>query len=87
MATKLSVPETVGMKELLEDSSLCKSIARIKDGIKNIICQVQLDIANEDNRDTVGPTIVALKNFQDILLLFAAKGGVLIANEKENKTP
>jgi len=89
MAAKLSVPESVGMKELLEDTSLCKGIARNKEGLKSIICQIQLDIANEDNRDIVGPTIIALKNLQDIILLFSAKGDLLISQEKEkeNKTP
>lgn len=88
MATKLSVPQSVGMQELLEDPSLCKGIARNKEGIKSIICQIQLDISNEDNRDIVGPTIIALKNLQDMILLFAAKGDVLLHKEKEkdNKT-
>ena len=85
MSLKLSVPTTVGMSELLNDPVICKNFFRSAESLKQVICQVQLDIANEENRDTVGPTIVALKNFLDILLLFAAKGALLI-KEENNKT-
>lgn len=71
------------METLLEDPSICKMIARNHADLKSILTQTQLDIVNEGNRDTVGPTILGLKHIQDVLLLFKAKGDVLISAENK----
>lgn len=81
--TPLSVPASIHMEDLLKDTSLCKIVARNHADLLRILTQTQLDIVNEQNRDTVGPTLLGIKHIQDIFSLFKAKGDVLI--EKENK--
>lgn len=83
-ASKLSVPSSQHMIALLNKSHVCKSIARAAPDIKEVLLQIQLDISNEKNKDTIGPTIVALKNIHDILLLFVAKGELILSKEKES---
>lgn len=79
----LSVPPSIHMQELLNDRTLCKNVSVFGVDIQRIILQIQLDISNAENRDTVGPTILALKHVQDILMLFKTKGDLII--NQENK--
>lgn len=72
------------MTDLLEQSHICKTIARGFTEIERILLQTQLDVVTESNRDVVGPTLLGLKHIQDILLLFKSKGDLLI--KQENKT-
>jgi hypothetical protein len=71
------------MADLLADGTLCKNIATFHADLEQILLQIQLDVVNEQNRDTVGPTLLGLKHVQDILLLFKAKGDVLV--NQQNK--
>lgn len=80
-ATKLSVPPSVQMQELLEQPHICKNVARIFPELKEIFIQTQLDITNEGNRDSVGATILGIKNILDVLLVFKTKGDLLIKQE------
>lgn len=77
----LSVPHSLQMSELLEQSHVCKGVARLFPELQQIIMQVQLDITNESNRDTVGPTVLGIKHIYDILLVFKTKGDLLIKQE------
>ena len=81
---KLSVPPSVHMAALLEQKYICKDIARAFPSIKEVLNQVQYDITTEENRDTVGPTILAMKNILDIMMVFKTKGDVYIQQE-DNK--
>jgi hypothetical protein len=74
----LSVPPSVHMTDLLADGTLCKNIATFHSDLQRILVQTQLDVVTEQNRDTVGPTLLGLKHVQDILLLFKAKGDLLL---------
>jgi hypothetical protein len=78
---KLSVQPTIQMAALLEDKSLCKIIARAYPEFQKVLQQTQLDVVNEVNRDTVGPTLLGMKHIQDILSVFKAKGDVYIQQE------
>lgn len=81
----LSVPASPGMSLLLGDSSLCKAVFRNFPDFQKILLQIQLDITNETNRDDVGPTILALKQIHDILLLFKTKGAVIVSAEQKQQ--
>lgn len=70
------------MADLLEKPHYTMMVARNYDLLRDILLQIQLDVVTEDNRDKVGPTILGLKHVQDILLMFQAKGNVLIAEER-----
>jgi hypothetical protein len=71
------------MADLLADVTLCKNIATFHADLQQILTQIQLDLVTEQNRDIIGPTILGLKHVQDILLLFKAKGDVLV--NQQNK--
>jgi hypothetical protein len=83
MSKPLSVPQTVHMDDLLSDKTCCKNIASHYPDIERILMQIQRDVVTEENRDSVGPTLLALKHVQDTFLLFQAKGAALI--QQENK--
>ena len=75
------------MEGLLNKPHLCRMVARNSPELKEILHQVMLDIANEDNRDKVGPTVLAIKNILDTFALFEAKGRVILAEEeRRNRT-
>ena len=78
----ISVAPSVQMTDLIERKHYSMMVARNYELLRDIILQTQVDIVNEGNRDTVGPTILGIKHISDILLLFKAKGDVLIAKEK-----
>ena len=78
---ELSVPPSVQMGELLEQPHICKGVARLFPELQQILMQTQLDITNENNRDSVGPTVLGIKHVYDILLVFKTKGDLLIKQE------
>lgn len=79
--TTLSVPPSIHMTNLLSDGTLCKNIATFHRDIQQVLSQIQLDVVTEENRDTVGPTLLGLKHVQDIFLVFKSRGDVLLAKE------
>lgn len=80
---KLSVPASIHMAALLDQNNICKDISRAFPSIKEVLHQVQFDIATEDNRDRVGPTILAMKNILDVLAVFKTKGDLIIKQEEK----
>jgi hypothetical protein len=82
MPAKPSIDLTVHLEFLLSDDALCKRIAVTHPDIDKIFTEVQRAACNESNRDNVGPTILALKQISDVLLLFKAKGDVLNSSKK-----
>ena len=74
------------MTALLQDKVLCVSLHRAFPDIQKVLLQIQLDITTPENRDAVGPTLLALKHLHDILTLFEAKGAV-IQQESKPRTP
>lgn len=80
--TNLSVEQSPQMTFLLGESSICKRMAVVAPDIRAIFFQTVLDITNEGNRDTVGPTVLAAKNLLDVLELFASRGEQLLNSEK-----
>lgn len=79
----LSVPPSLHMSELLGDRTLCKNVATIHADLERVLGQIQRDIVTNENRDTVGPTLLALKHVQDILMLFKTKGDMIITQENQ----
>lgn len=74
------------MDALLANQTLCKTIYRALPAITEVLMRIQLDITDETNRDTVGPTILALKHNHDAFTLIATKGAVYAkAEEKQTK--
>lgn len=91
-SNKLSVPPSFAMSDMLEKPQYSMMVARNYDLLRDIMLQIQIDVVNEDNRDTVGPTILGLKHVLDILLLFQARGNLMINAERRednrnNTTP
>ena len=81
----LSVPPSQQMVELLEQPHISKGIARIFPELQKILLQTQLDVTTEQNRDSVGPTILGIKHIHDVLLVFKTKGDLLIKQEPKEK--
>ena len=82
---KLSVEPSVHMMELINDSAIAKNISTIYPTLREILFQIGIDITNEENRDKVGPTILAIGHVLDVLTVFAAQGEKLISQEKPTK--
>ncbi len=81
--SNLSVPQSAHMTELLNNDVVARSIALSFKDIQLVLVQTAIDITNEGNVATIAPNLLGIKNVQDMLLLFKAKGDVII--EKENK--
>lgn len=73
------------MRSLLADDGLTQRIAILYPDLQRIFTQTMLDVTSEKNRDTVGATILGIKNALDVLLLFRAKGEALIETEKQKE--
>lgn len=80
---KVSVPPSLQMADLLEQPHICKGVSRLFPEIQKILMQIQLDVTTEENRDSVGPTILGIKHVHDIFSVFKAKGDLLIKQEKQ----
>jgi hypothetical protein len=80
----LSVPPSAGMMALMEDPTFCKHIARSEESLMLLVNQLQRDIVCQDNAATVGYSVLAMKNVQDLVLVVAAKGHALIAQENKD---
>lgn len=75
------------MDELLSKEHLCRMVARNYPDLKEILVQIMLDITSEENRDSVGPTVLAVKNILDIFALFEAGGRCVLSKEaREDRT-
>lgn len=85
--TELAVKKTVGMDALLADPTLCKTIYRALPDIERVTRQVQLDAVTEANRDTVGPTILALGLILAAFNLIGTKGGAIAKTEEKQTKP
>lgn len=72
-------------EEILKDKAFCRALAVHKRSFKALLYQIQLSITTEDNRDTVGPTILALREIHDIFEDVIIHGEALIV-EEEKKT-
>lgn len=72
------------MKALLDDPRITKPIAAAKEALDKVNFQIMQDITNPDNKDTVGPTLLAIKHISDIYTLFALKGKVVATENKTN---
>lgn len=83
MSQSLSVSASPQMRALLADDGLTQRIAILYPDLQRIFTQTMLDVTSEKNRDTVGATILGIKNALDVLLLFRAKGEALIETEKQ----
>lgn len=68
-----TVQPSIGMSMLLDDAGLVKSIAASAADLDVVLAQIQRDIVLPENRDTVGPTVLALRHIQEILFLFKAR--------------
>lgn len=85
MSQPLSVNASPQMRSLLADDGLTQRIAILYPDLQRIFTQTMLDVTSEKNRDTVGATILGIKNALDVLLLFRAKGEALIETEKQKE--
>ena len=75
------------MENLLERGHLCRMVARNYPELKEILQQIMVDITTEENRDSIGPTILGIKHILDTFSLFEAKGKILAAEEeRKNRT-
>ncbi len=75
------------MDALLGREHICRLICNDYPELQAILQQIMLDITTEENRDTVGPTILAVKHVLDTFALFKARGEDLLAKEaREDRT-
>lgn len=74
---------TIGMGVLLEDESFVKRIGAVEPEWQRFLAQVQLDSTTEENVQMIGPTCLALRKVQELLILFKAKASLIAAKEKK----
>ena len=82
----LSVPATGAMSLLLQEKTILRDCAKSIESIQKVFFQIAQDITTEENRDRIGPTILAIKHCSDILNLFALEGALIIEKEDRLKT-
>lgn len=81
------IPITLGLKDLLDDTALCKRLDSVGPDIDRVIAQVQLDHVTPANRDDCGPTLLALQLVRDAFYLFTTKGRATMKQEQAAKSP
>lgn len=81
------LPITTGLLQLIEDPALCKRLDSITPDIDRVLAQVQLDHVTPENRDTCGPTLLALQLVRDAFFLFSTKGRAIMKAEQAAKPP
>lgn len=66
---------------------LALSLVRVKDDFKELLLQIQLELVTEDNRDTLGHTVYAVKEMYQIFDAVILRGEALIqeAQKKEQQ--
>ena len=82
---KSPIPLTAGLNELYQDDGFVKRIAVVREDLSKVLYETSKAAVREDNMEKIGPTILAIHDIESIILLFAARGDVLRANE--DKTP
>jgi hypothetical protein len=65
---------TPGLAEILNRGDLCKRIASTADDFEIVLAQLQRDHTTEENRDTAGPTLLALRMVAETMILVKARG-------------
>lgn len=81
---KIDKPASRGMRELLLDSSITKSIARSFDRYELVLLQVQRDLAEKGDDDLTLQTLKGLGAITETLKLFQAEGLMDIAEQEKN---
>lgn len=76
---------TVGMNKLLEDAAFTKRIASVEPELGVFLYQVYLDSIRERNLETGAATCLALRRMHESLILVAAKGRAVLAEEEKSK--
>lgn len=80
-----SIETSASMLALLDNSGLCRSIAVNGEHYREILAQVQLDAVTENNMNSIGSVMLALKKIQETILLFESKGRAIISQEERKK--
>jgi hypothetical protein len=83
--TPLSVPKTVHLDRLIQDPRYINVIGPSYDSIKEVLNEIQRAICNENNIDRIAPTVMAIKNIDDVFVLFKANYDLKQSKEKQNK--
>lgn len=81
----LSVPLSIHMSAMMADRRTLRAVKDAYPEIERILLQIQKDVVNEENRDNVGPDMLALKRVQDVFLAFKAKADHDLSTEQQNQ--
>lgn len=79
---------TPKLLEVIEsDPQLAVMLVKNQDGFRKLLLQIQLELVTEENKDTLGHTMFAVKEIYDIFDMVIAKGEALIqeSQKKEQK--
>lgn len=68
------LPITLGVQALINDTALCQRMDTVVDDLDRIIAEIQRAIVSPANRDTVGPTLLALAMVNDSFKIFTSRG-------------
>lgn len=63
-----------GMSDLFNDDPLVLKLAKVAPEIDRVLSQIQLDAVAPENRDTVGPTILALGEIRKVFRGMISRG-------------
>jgi hypothetical protein len=83
--TPLSVNKTVQLDQMIQDPRYTSIIGPSYNTIKEILNEVQRAICNENNLDKIAPTVLAIKNIDDTMLLFKSAYEVRKSQEKQKQ--
>ena len=83
--TPLSVPKTVQLDAALKDPRFVASIGSAYPDIREVMTDIQRAITTPENVDRVGPIILALRNMDDVFLLFKAAYDLKQSQEKQKQ--
>lgn len=72
------VDETAQLNALLDDPQVVVEISKAYGSIERVLLQVQRYLVTEENRDSVGPTLLAMKNIDSFLIMFKNRGDEMI---------
>lgn len=81
ITTPPSLNITVGLKRLLDNEAFVKKITVAAPEFEELLAQIQRDVVSEGNMSSIGPMCYALKEVQEAIILFSARGEVILGAE------
>lgn len=80
------ITPTEQLKTILSNESFCHAIATHKDTFNATLYQIQLSLTTEENKDSIGSVILALKEIHEIFGDIILHGEATLAKKQKEKS-